>query len=157
MLTFGLDGAGWASRILESVTSDERQTHASGETGLELHGRRWPSGHANGAQAAVAHGLGKRTSGKQRADCERRQGVPDTARGKASTRPQDAKTMTPRSAAIPPIGRPYELRSPPFPLQERLRLLLAPCTLLRAYCPVERPPGPGIRFPSWHHPGSPHS
>ena len=72
MLTFGHDGAGWASRILGGgetrQTSAARQTHASGGTGLGQHGRRCHSGHcvAHGTHAAVTQWLGRRITGDHR-------------------------------------------------------------------------------------------
>ena len=57
---------------------------------------------------------------------------------RAGTRRRDAKTMSPRFAAIPSIGRSDKLQSPPFPLQGRLHLLRARTTVLRASSRVER-------------------
>ena len=87
MLTCGLAGAGWASRILGGETretSAARQTRASGGTGLGLHGQRCHCGHgvAHGAHAAVTQWWGRRFTGDHRAGFELRQGVPDTARSK---------------------------------------------------------------------------
>ena len=59
-------------------TSAARQTHASGGTGLGLHGRRCHSGHcvAHGTHAAVTQWLGRRITGDHRRASSRAKVIP---------------------------------------------------------------------------------
>lgn len=77
MLTFGLAGAGGASRRLQSErrqrqTSAARSRHASGGTALGLPGPATRPGHcvAQECRAASTQGLRRRISGDPRAGCE---------------------------------------------------------------------------------------
>ena len=128
-----LDGAGWAARILGGETretSAARQTHASGGTGLGLHGQRCHSGHcvANGSHSAVTHWLGKRITGEQRADFELRQGVPDTrhASSPGEKLPCPRQCLHGRVLHSPltaPCGEPADAVPPDTPRPPRRGLL----------------------------------